>query len=333
MSKNKRGGGADALYAEHLYGNQLVGTPFQGNPGNNRKMIIQRMYMRLLTELAANRFKWTGLPDSIDERFMELTLFYRALAVFYKDEDFDKYLVLEAGAVGYVDLLKNPTQFMTIGNDYISKTLGAYQPHKEYGEGEAQRKAIPIWSNYIRIPDWDIVQIYSERLAEMDITIEINARNARQSVAVISSENTKLSALNLVRQYQEGSNVLQINADGPLGDMQWIQAIALNVDVDAIEKLHIVRTRMWNECMGLMGINNANQDKKERLVASEVEANDDQTDMMRYVNLNARKKAVEQINKVHGLNIDVEYHTDEPVEAPELLTGGGDNGDVYAEVD
>src|SRR5690606_19963683 len=99
----KRGGGADSLYSEHLYGNQLAGTPFQGNPGNNRKAIITRMYMRLLTELATNRFKWEGMPDSVDIRFMELTLFYRALAVFYHDDEFDKDLVMEAGAVGYVD--------------------------------------------------------------------------------------------------------------------------------------------------------------------------------------------------------------------------------------
>lgn len=333
MGSVKRGGGADALYSEHLYGNQLAGTPFQGNPGNNRKLIITRMYMRLLTELAANRFKWTGMPKSIDVRFMELTLFYRALVVFYKDHDFDKFLAMEAGAVGYVDLLKNPKEFMTIGNEYISKTLGAYQPHKTYSDGEAERKAIPIWSNYVRVPDWDIVQIYSERLAELDITIEINSRNARQTLAILSNENTKLSTVNLVRQYQEGSNVLQINADGPIGDMQFIQAVALNVDVDAIEKLHIVRTRMWNECMGLMGINNANQDKKERLVASEVEANDDQTDMMRYVNLNARRKAAEQINEVHGLKVSVEYYTDEPVEAPAPMTGGDDNGNVHSEID
>lgn len=319
MGKNKRGGGADELYSNHLYG-----TPFQNNPTQNRKVIIQRMYMRLLTELASNRFHWTGLPDSVDVRFMELTLFYRALAVFYYDEDFDKHLVLEAGSVGYVDLLKNPTQFLTIGNDYVSKTLGAYQPHKEYKEGEARRKAIPIWSNYIRMPDWDIVQIYSERLAEMDLTIEINSKNARQNLAVISSENTKLSTVNIARQFQEGSNMVQINADGPLQDMQFMQAVQLNTDVDSIEKLHIVRTRMWNECMGLMGINNANQDKKERLVASEVEANDDQTDMMRFVSLNARRKAAEQINKVHGMSVQVDYYTDEPVEAPEPMTSGGD---------
>lgn len=321
MSKNKRGGGADELYRNHLFG-----THFQDNPTNNRFALIQRMYIRLLTELAANRFKWEGMPPSIDVRFMELTLFYRALVVFYYDEDFDKYLALEAGSLGFQDLLKNPTQFMTIGNDYISKTLGAYQPHK-LGEEDynAKRKAFPIWSNYVRVPDWDIIQIYAERLAEMDMTIENNAKNARVNLALLTNDETRLSGVNAVKEIQTGSNFVHINVDGPLADMQFIQPIVLNTDLDGIEKLHIVRTRMWNECMGLMGINNANQDKKERLVSDEVDANNMQVSMMRQVNLNARRQAANHINDVFGLNISVEYYSDEPVAAPEPFTGGDDN--------
>ena len=58
-----------------------------------------------------------------------------------------------------------------------------------------------------------------------------------------------------------------------------------------LDKLMIARTRIWNECMGLLGVNNANQDKKERLVADEVEANDEQVMAMKNVALNARRMA------------------------------------------
>lgn len=330
MSANKRGGGADELYRNHLFG-----SPFQHNPTNNRQIIIERMYMRLLTELAANRFKWEGLPESVDQRFLEMTLYYRALSVFYYDNDFNAYLSLEGGGQGYVDVLKNPTSFTTIGNEYVSKTLKAYRPQKaeSYTPEAAKRTAIPIWANYVRVPDWDIVQIYSQRLAELDMTIEINSRNARRNKVVVTSENTKLSVVNFARQVDEGNNVIQVQADGPLQDLGFIQAVDMNINVDAIEKLHIVRTRMWNECMGLMGINNANQDKKERLVAAEVDANDDQTSMMKYVNLNARRQAAETINKVHGLNISVDFYTNEVVEAPDPLNPDDEDSDDEGEVE
>lgn len=316
MSKIKRGGGADEAYTNHL-----VGSPFASNPATTRTAILERMYLRLLAELASNRFKWINMPESVDIRFMETVMFYHGLAVFYKDIDFDKYLCLKGTSTTFVNMVDNPTAFVVIGNNFFSKTLGAYNPTKDYEPGEAETKAIPIWANYLRMPDWDIVRIYASRLAELDRTIEINSKNARRNKVIVSSDNTRLSTVNINRQIDEGQNMIHVSADGPAQDLAFVQAFDLNIDVDAIEKLHIVRTRMWNECMGLMGINNANQDKKERLVAAEVDANDDQTDMMRYVNLNARRQAAEYINKVHGLDIAVEYWTDEPVNAPELVTG------------
>jgi len=93
-------------------------------------------------------------------------------------------------------------------------------------------------------------------------------------------------------------------------------ALDLGINEHALEKLHIVRTRLWSECMGLLGINNANQDKKERLVASEVDANDDQVSSMQYVNLNARRQACHMINARYGLDVSVEYNAQIQAELP-----------------
>jgi hypothetical protein len=64
--------------------------------------------------------------------------------------------------------------------------------------------------------------------------------------------------------------------------------------------------------MGLLGINNANQDKKERLVAAEVGANDEQVQATRNIALNARQQAAERINKLYGLSVEVDFKTPPP---------------------
>jgi hypothetical protein len=245
------------------------------------------------------------MPDSIDVRFMEMTLLRRALSIFYFDKKYDKFFALEGASTMYVNMMHNPTGYTVIGPNFLGKTIGAYRFDKE---GDQTDTAIPIWSNYMRIPDLDIIMLYSIRLAEMDRTIEINSKNARRNKVIITPENTKLSAVNINRQLDEGQDGIQVA--GPLQDMQFIQAVDMGISMIDVEKLHIIRTRMWNECMGLLGIDNANQDKKERLVASEVDANNDQVSNMRYVNLNARRTAADQINAVHGLNVTVEYFTD-----------------------
>ena len=47
---------------------------------NNRTYL--QYYNRLL-ELAINMYEWKNLPDTVDERFLELTLFSDGMAVFF----------------------------------------------------------------------------------------------------------------------------------------------------------------------------------------------------------------------------------------------------------
>ena len=52
-------------------------------------------YLERLTELAISMFEWKNLPKEIDPRFLELTLFQDGQAVWFKDEELDKYLALQ----------------------------------------------------------------------------------------------------------------------------------------------------------------------------------------------------------------------------------------------
>ena len=55
------------------------------------------MYYNRLKELALNLFKWINLPDTIDERYLELTLYEQGQAVFFRD-DVLGYLALQCAA-------------------------------------------------------------------------------------------------------------------------------------------------------------------------------------------------------------------------------------------
>ena len=56
-----------------------------------------------------------------------------------------------------------------------------------------------------------------------------------------------------------------------------------------------------------MGIDNINQDKKERMVASETLGNLGNVEAQRNVMLNSRRQAVDKINAMFGTNIEVDY--------------------------
>ena len=288
---------------------------FKKNPANRQEQMIENMYIRLLTDLAASRFKWFNVPDEIDLRFLELTLFYQALSVFYFDGRYDKYMSLRANMNGYLDYQNNPTGYNVIGNNFTSVSVSAIRDTELIIESFDEKKVaykigqgIPIWANKQRVPDIDIVIVYAKKLAQLDRTVEINSANARMPKVVVSNENMNLTMANLSRQIEEGQNNLKVRGNVALED---IKALDLGIDPITILNIDIVRDRQWNKCMTLLGIESANQDKKERLVSDEVTANGDQTSMMRFVNLNERRRAANNINKHYGLNIKVEYYTDE----------------------
>ena len=57
--------------------------------------------------------------------------------------------------------------------------------------------------------------------------------------------------------------------------------------------------------MTFLGVNNANMDKRERLVDDEVQANNEQVQASEDVFLKARKDACKLINEMFGTNISV----------------------------
>lgn len=346
MSAKKRGSGADEIYSTHMFPKNYL-----PNTAMKREMAISVMLQRVITGIAVSRFKWEGLPKSVDPRFLEMCLFYHGLAVVYKDNEYDKILAVRGAGAGWINMLDNPVSFQVIGPgakfkgddaigmaQFYNKTIPAFMPaiHWDAPQEENEKRAVPVWANDIRMPDTDIAQIYASRLAWTDRTLEINTKNARRTKFLKGDQNTKLSLLNINRAVDQGDEVVLVT--GAAQDMSFVEALDMGVGAESFEKLHIFRTRSWNECMGLLGIENANQDKKERLVAAEVSANDGQTDSIRFMNLNARKYAAEQMNRAFDLQVSVEYNTEiEKIAAEkgaELIDNkGDDNVDIHDETE
>lgn len=291
---------------------------FNQGPSITNTVLIRNMYQRVLTELCINRFKWMGLPETVDPMFLEKTLFFNALSVFYRDERYDKFMAVQGSAAGNWNMYDNPTRFQTVGAGRYRGVLLNAVPYyasirdksgKFTGEKvRMQEDCVPIWANAMRRTDMDIVRIYATKLAEADTSLDINTKNARHTKILVVSDNKRLSGVNVNRQIDQGDTLIQLAMDS----MDLIPtALDLGINEHALEKLQIVRKGIWNECMGLLGIDNANQDKKERMVASEVDANNDQVSNMRYVNLNARRQAAHMINqRWPELKISVEFSSD-----------------------
>lgn len=267
--------------------------------GSDAQVNIRYMLERKLLEISMNRFQWEGLPDSVNVRWLELALNVQALSVFHQTDtpEFGTHYEALRGAPGAgLNRTGDPTSFYIYGMDGSQELVAAAD-------------CVPIWANYVRAPDLDIIMIYASRIASMDRTIEINAMNARHPRVLKVNQNTDLSITNLRRQLESGSPALKVDTSS-IDPTDAIEVLDLEGDPQALFNLHIVRTREWSECMTMLGINNSNQDKKERLTAAETAGNDDVIATIRETNLKARRIACDQINERFDLNVSVDYTTD-----------------------
>lgn len=165
--------------------------------------------------------------------------------------------------------------------------------------------SVIVYNNYLRVPMWMTLWQFAFRLAECQRTIDINMRQQRTARLIVCDEKDKLSWQNIAMEVDEGK--------------PWIHAYK-NLDMDAIKtfdtstpfvatEVQVYKHQLWNEALTYLGIENTNTDKKERLISDEVINNMGDVESERFVRLNARKQACDEINKLFGLDVDVEFRS------------------------
>ena len=293
------------FYATHLAGGQ---PRYRSSPAKTRKFAVHNMYWRILTELSLNRFKWFGLPSSVDERFLELSLMRHGGALFFKHFDplqrFDpRFLVQQFTGQGTPNHYDNPTTFRIQSTGGIQ---GVY----------TAKQAVPIWGNYLRTPDMDIIGVYADRLTEIDTTIDVNTQNMRHPRVLVMSEHARLTMENIDRQVQEGIPTIKV-APG-VGADDVYATLDMGTHHETMPGLLAAKGKMWNDALMMLGVPTANQDKKERMITGEVDAGKDQSEVIRNIALNSRKQAAEQINELFaadGLGVGVEWRAQDELQA------------------
>lgn len=272
-----------------------------------------RLYYNRLVELSISMFKWTGLPDTIDERFMELALFRDGKCLFFKDDDLG-FLCLRCAIGGGFNVYRIPIQRNVITSNGYHNQLNI-------------NNSVLIYNNYIHTNSVLAVENYARRLWDIDRTIDINAKAQKTPVLIECDENVRLSMANLYKEYDGNSPVIYGDKALNPQDLK-----VLKTDAPFIaDKLYTLRTEIWNEALTYLGINNVNVTKKERLITDEVRRNQGGTVASRNSRLKMRQKACEEINRMFGLNVWVEFEEDTRVADDYIFEGkenkkeGGDN--------
>lgn len=253
---------------------------------------FQDYYFRLQS-LFISQFGWTGLPETVSERFLELTLYEYGFALYFREKDIgDLALTCQIG--GMLDLYRIPTERRPYANNGYNF------------ESRTEKDSVLIFNNYSHTPSVLTILLYARRLYEIERAIDVNVKGQKFPVAILCDENQRLTYQNLYKKY-DGNEPFILGVKGL--DIGNVTVLNTNVPYVA-DKLNILKRQIWNEALAYCGIDSNSSDKRERLVSDEVAANFGAIDAQRKVMLSARKEAAEKINAMFGTNIEVDFKSD-----------------------
>lgn len=267
-------------------------------------------YYDRLTELSISMFEWRNLPDTVDPRFLELTLFANGMAVFFKDED--DYLALQCAISGPLDVYRIPTRRRAYAVNGFNRELD-------------NKNSVIIYNNMLHKNSMLDVRMFARELYNLDRAISVNANAQKTPILIRCTENERLSLENLYMDFDGNKPIIY-------GDKQLNPNSLTVLKTDApyvADKLYTLKTQKWNEALTYLGISNVNITKRERLIIDEVTRNQGGTIASRYSRLESRRQACKQINEMFGLNIQCDYREDyqEIVDAEESDTINVDERD------
>ena len=249
-------------------------------------------YFDRLTELSISMFEWKNLPDTVDERFLELTLFYDGYVVFFYDEVLG-YLTLQCSIGGDLDVYRIPVR------------RNAFSANGYYRE-LSNENSVLIFNNMIHTNAWLQVENFAKRLYQYDRIIDVNVNAQKTPILLTCEESQRLTIKNLYMKYEGNEPFI-------FGDKNLSPNSVKSISTEApyvADKIYDLKTQYWNEILTYLGISNTNIQKKERMITDEVLRNLGGVIASRRSRLNARKQACKQINNMFNLNIDCDFSED-----------------------
>lgn len=237
-------------------------------------------------------FKWTGLPDTIPQRMLELQLLTTGYTSVMNVNG--ELYALYGGLGGEPDAYMRPTIY-TVSNPALK-----YSANLEIG-----KDCVLIPNDSLLVGCLPLLRRYCTLLTENELSMLVAQINTR-IISLISApdDRTRASAEQYLNNIENGkTGVIAENAflDGvrsqPYGNAN------TNALTQLIELEQYTKASLFNE----LGLNSNYNMKRESLNSNESQLNDDMLTPLIDDMLNCRRLACEEINALFGTSISVDF--------------------------
>ena len=271
-------------------------------------------YVRYLFEKVLSVYDFTGIPEWWAENYFKYILFgYGYLAVF----DTNEY-----GVIPQQCTLSDTHTIFYQPNEVLIANPVLKQMRLRIGRDCELLKLQPDYGGVM-----DIITVYADLMAVAMETANINLMNSKASYIFMASNKAEAETYKKLYDELAGGKPFSIvskdlqNEDGSKNWDFFIQNVGQNYIADRI--FNDMKT-IEDQFNTKIGIPNANTQKRERLISSEVQANDIDTKALVNVWLDTMKTDLKKINAKYDLNIDVSYRYEKAYNISEEVPDGNE---------
>lgn len=258
---------------------------------------LARMFRRYLTQKAISTIIIDGQPETWENNYLMYGLFLLGhLAVI----DVDRYGVIPQWCtLAGFNVYRQPTQAL-IANPVFRRSY-----RLRIGD---ECEIIKLSPDYGGI--YDLISYYADLLAVTSETMGVNILNSKLSyVFAAKNKSSAESFKKLFDKVASGEPAAVIDKDLMMddGSVSWQYfAQDLNKNYIAPDLLQTLR-QIEQEFDTIIGIPNANTDKRERLIVDEVNANNAETTSRVGLWIQTINEDLEKVNKMFGLELKARY--------------------------
>lgn len=244
------------------------------------------MFQNDLIELALSRFRWVGLPETCNERYLEWVLLTEGSATLaYPSLTSETLLSLKSVQQGAPNMYDEPRSWRALGatgktNFMCNWTNGVW-----------------IWENSTRYPLMVKINIWARELADIMRTKQINRYHMRMPLVITGPQDRALDVQNFYKNIANGEpfvlaydnfSDIQISATMPERAREYIG-----------DKLQAEWSNTWDAIYRELGIDSM-PFKEERMIEDEVNSTMQPTELARLSPLTTRRAACDKLNARFG---------------------------------
>lgn len=276
--------------------------------------------------IGTSMFKWEGLPEYINPKYPEQTLYEQGMCVAMKPPNQDNLYLLP---VKYQSLTLDPYGDPSSWEAYAVQ--GTRLANAINGMRLDADNSVLIWNDPKRRPTFPYVREMVKKLVNLEATLDTNTLVQQFPIIFSTSNNELLDTKNLYQKIVDREPMIVRNRDYRNGDTG-IDVINPGVPFLGAE-LSDQYAVYDNRILEFFGVEHIPVEKKERMLTGEVDVSGTKCSIVRKARLDQREIACKHIQEVFGLEVSVKYDDSEVRRLSQMSYNNGDGADESTETD